>query len=160
MASVQASPNVPFAQSPTPTSSAGDGPTELRNVLPLSGKQASLDEEVTFSWTADAPLQPGQVYELVFWSSGETANDGKSPFSASASPSFTFRADKNPVGDKNLNGVYNWGVWLRDSKNDSRIRPLGQYQITFSGGGSSDSGDDSGDESGDESGDNSNSGGK
>jgi protein phosphatase len=160
MASVQASPNVPFAQSPTPTSSAGDGPTELRNVLPLSGKQASLDEEVTFSWTADAPLQPGQVYELVFWSSGETANDGKSPFSASASPSFTFRADKNPVADKFLNGVYNWGVWLRDRNNDSRIRPLGQYQITFSGGGSSDSGDDSGDESGDESGDNSNSGGK
>lgn len=102
------------------------GPTRLTNTSPVDGAGTETDLILTFSWSADLPLQPGQVFELVFWKEEEPQSTARAYDAASVSTSRTFKMSNFSPGR------YRWGVYLAsESPSYARLRYLGDT-LSFS----------------------------
>ncbi|HHW86890.1 MAG TPA: protein kinase, partial [Chloroflexi bacterium] len=61
---------------PAPVDGATDGPTSAQIFQP--GDNHSSNTATLFKWTANAPLAPGQEFEIIFWkANGETEAQGR-----------------------------------------------------------------------------------
>lgn len=119
----------PQAAAPAPASAGG--PAVIYPSSPPSGVVLNDADAVTFAWTSDAPLGPGQVFEVVFWQPGQNPNEGRAVNAASSSASVFLT-----VGRSLPPGPYQWGVFLARADPWERIRFLGEGgAITISGGG-------------------------
>lgn len=117
---------------PAPPAPAAGGPNSIAPLSPPSG--AEVGGSVAFAWTPDAPLGPGQVFELVFWNVGQGPNDGRALAGASAATSVQINVDSLAPGP------HPWGIFLAQASPYQRIRFLGQGgTINVTGGGSDDS---------------------
>jgi len=120
-----------------PANSPGSaGPTAVLALSPGSG--AGSDNTLTFSWSVDAPLAVGQVYELVFWQEGQPPSDGRAWNEAGTTSTITLK-----VGAQSP-GLYHWGIWLATTRPAyQRLRYLGggnTVTISGTGGGKPDGG--------------------
>ncbi len=111
---------------PTPTADllaalAVGGPQSVFGLVPEPGFVG--DFRMTFSWTADAPLQPGQVFEVAFWRPGQGPVEGIGWTQATTDSAVGVNLGDQEPGD------YEWGVWL------GGFLPDGYRRIRFLGGG-------------------------
>ncbi len=107
------------ATAPPAIFAGADGPNAVTILWPPDGTSTTGGTE--FRWQADAPLAPGQVFEVAFWQPGETPNDGRAWTAATADSKMVI----NP-GDRA--GSYRWGIWLArfdEAGNYQRLRYLG-----------------------------------
>jgi hypothetical protein len=125
------------ASQDTTSAATSGGPTSVTLQSPAAGYTGN--GTVTFSWEANQPLAPGQVFEPVYWkASGETYDNGRSWTSASVNTSSSFNIG-NLAPDS-----YKWGVWLGTFENGKFIRSrfLGTehvFTVTGESGGNSSS---------------------
>lgn len=131
-ATVAATPPPPTA-TPAPASS---GPGSIAPLSPPAA--AAVSGPVTFAWSPDAPLAPGQVFELVFWNPGQNFNDGRALTAAATTTSLAINVDNLAPG------AHQWGVFLAQASPYQRIRFLGHGGTINVTGGGSDSGGDTG----------------
>lgn len=106
---------------PTPTAKpvqVADGPTSIIPIEP--GPDIRVNGPVTFAWTPDAQLNQDQVFELVFWSPGQSFKDGRALNSAAATT--TMQVNVSNLGS----GPHSWGVYLASAEPYSRLRFLGE----------------------------------
>ncbi len=101
------------------------GPTQLTYTMPVDGASTETDLVFTFSWAANQPLEPGQVYELVFWKEEESQSDARAYDPASISANRTFKMSNFSPGR------YRWGVYLASESPYRRLRYLGNT-LSFS----------------------------
>jgi hypothetical protein len=116
---------------PTPTPDrlaalAAGGPQAVFGLSPEPGFVGNF--RMTFAWSADAPLQPGQVFEVAFWRPGQGPAEGIGWTEATTGGAVGVNLGDQPPGD------YQWGVWLGGFVDGGyrRIRYLGggnQFQI-------------------------------
>jgi hypothetical protein len=83
---------------------AAGGPTSVGNLNPPP--DTTSRERIAFSWQADQPLAPGQVFEVAFWRPGESPELGVGWTSATTENSLSAKTYEQLPGD------YFWGVWL------------------------------------------------
>lgn len=114
----------PLPALPTPTpnllaAAAVGGPNSVSIVAPQAGLTSR--NRVDFVWTADAELQPGQVFEVAFWLPGQGPVDGVGWTDATIGNSISVKLYEQPPG------TYHWGVWLGTYVDGaySRLRYLG-----------------------------------
>lgn len=139
---------------PTPTRSTATplptrtpvsaGPSAVSIMSPNDGHNSSAP--VTFAWIPDAPLSPGQEFEIVFWqAASETELQGRGW--VRSGPETSVRID--PM--RQSAGQYRWGIFVVIPEPYQRVRYLGPgFLLTVPGesnaGGSG--GDDSGSDNG------------
>jgi hypothetical protein len=102
---------------------AAGGPTTVFNLSPESGTVSR--QRISFTWTPDQPLAPGQVFELAFWLPGQGPELGVGWTDATTDTTLAAR------GDEQIPGDYLWGIWLGTYVNG------GYQRIRFLGGGNS-----------------------
>jgi hypothetical protein len=126
------SPALARTAAPTPAPARpADGPAAITPLSPAA--DAAVSGSVAFAWQPDAPPGPGQVFELVFWSPGQSANDGRALNAAAAVTSMQVNVDNLGAGARR------WGVWLAQAEPYQRLRFLGEggaINIGGAGGGS------------------------
>jgi uncharacterized protein YraI len=141
----QSAPAITTQPTSSPTTvpaPAAGGPTAITPLSPAAG--SDVGGSVSFAWAVDAPLGPGQVFELVFWFPGAGPNDGRSLTAASAATAIQVNLDN--LGP----GARNWGVWLAQAEPYARLRFLGVggvINVVSNSGGSGESSSDGGDSS-------------
>jgi hypothetical protein len=98
---------------------AASGPYAAGNFRPEMGYTSIVP--TTFSWVSDMALGPDQVFELAFWTPGQSPEDGLGWTGATTGNSLNVK-----LGDHGP-GTYYWGVWLGGFVNSEyrRIRYLG-----------------------------------
>ena len=102
----------------------------IRVLSPAPDVSVNENDTIVFAWDVDAPLEAGQVYELVFFAPGENYTAGRALTNASPQPTVSIR------GGGLAHGTHNWGVWLANANPYSRIRYLGDGGvINVAGGG-------------------------
>jgi serine/threonine protein kinase len=117
-------PTATSARSPTPAvnrtqpETSGGGPTSARILQP--GDNHSSDTSTVFKWVANAPLAPGQEFEVVFWkANGQTEAQGRGIIRSS-----TASETSQPVADLAPDG-YKWALLLVQTEPSySRLRRL------------------------------------
>ncbi len=98
---------LPVLPTPTPNllaAAAIGGPNSVSIIAPQAGLTSR--DRIDFVWTADAELQPGQVYEVAFWLPGQGPVDGVGWTEATIGNSISVKLFEQPPG------TYYWGVWL------------------------------------------------
>jgi tRNA A-37 threonylcarbamoyl transferase component Bud32 len=116
---------VTVAAAPAVADSASSGPTSAQIIQP--GDNYSSNTATIFKWVADAPLAPGQEFEIVFWkANGESMDQGRgiarsSPASEISQPVNTLPPD-----------AYKWALILvQVEPSYQRLRTLaGVYEFT------------------------------
>jgi hypothetical protein len=104
---VRATATRPAAPTATPdplAALAAGGPTTVFNLDPPS--ETATRERTVFSWQADQPLAPGQVFEVAFWRKGESPDLGVGWTGATTESLLAAKTYEQVPGD------YEWGVWL------------------------------------------------
>lgn len=122
--------NTPSIATLTPTSpqnANNAGPKSVTIISPADGHNSAAP--VIFAWTADAPLEAGQEFEVVFWNSlSETEWQGRGW--VRSSPEIEVRIDPS----RQAPGAYRWGIFVVTSNPYQRIRYLGPgYLLTVPG---------------------------
>ena len=115
-------------QQPTPARSTASGPQNAEISYP--GNNHSSDTPTAFKWVADAPLAPGQEFEVIFWRAiGGTEAQGKGILRSSTATEVT-----QPV-DKLVPDTYKWALILVQTEPGyQRIRRLaGPFNFTVPG---------------------------
>jgi hypothetical protein len=96
---------------------AAEGPTAMTVVSPAS--PLNVSGYVIFAWMPNTPLGLNQVFELVFWNTGESADQGRALREASSATSIMVNVDELALGP------HNWGVFLANGSPYQRLRYLG-----------------------------------
>jgi hypothetical protein len=103
------------AATPNPLAAlAAGGPTSVGNLNPAP--DTATRERLAFSWVADQPLAPGQVFEVAFWRPGESPDLGVGWTSATTDSTLSAKTYEQPPGD------YFWGVWLGGFADGAYVR--------------------------------------
>ena len=136
-----AATNTPASVTPLPAPTrnlAAVGPSSVAVLAPPDGYSSLVP--VTFSWTPDAPLAPGQEFEVVFWNAAaETEAQGRGWVRSGLETSVRIDPSRQPAG------AYRWGIFIVATNPYQRLRYLGPgYTLTVpnegSGGGVSSDG--------------------
>lgn len=98
---------------------AASGPYAAGQFQPNTGYASIVP--TTFSWATDMPLGPDQVFEVAFWTPGQSPEDGLGWTGATTGNSLSIKVGEHGAG------LYTWGVWLGGFVNGEyrRIRYLG-----------------------------------
>jgi len=125
---------------PTPTLNTAAGPYAATIQTPGDGHNSR--SPVPFAWSADAPLAPGQEFEVVFWNANsESEAQARGWVRSSPQTQVVIPADKAPPG------VYQWALLLVTTEPYQRIRRLaGPFTLVVPGEGGSDSSSGSSDD--------------
>ena len=121
-------PTATSRQQPAPNSSTASGPYSAEIDHPDNNH--SSDTPTTFKWVADAPLAPGQEFEIIFWrAAGGTEAQGRGILRSSIAMEVT-----QPV-DKLAPDAYKWALILVQTEPSyQRIRRLaGPFNFTVPG---------------------------
>ena len=88
-----------------PPRRSGSGGTVCSRYYRTTGR-ADITQPRGLGWSSDAPLQPGQVFEVAFWLPGQGPEDGLGWTEATIGNSVSAKLFEQPPG------TYYWGVWL------------------------------------------------
>ena len=129
--------SVPALPAPTRSLTTG-GPSSIAVLEPPDGYSSLAP--ITFSWNPDAPLAPGQEFEVVFWNAAtETEAQGRGWVRSGAETSVRIDPARQPAG------AYRWGLFVVATEPYQRLRYLGPgYLLTVTGEGSGGSGNGGG----------------
>lgn len=108
---------------------ATGGPSSAEILRP--GDNHSSNSVIEFSWRPNAPLEPGQEYEVVFWKSNEAESTAKGLVRSSPDTTTVL-----PVGVL-APDTYQWALWLVQPEPYRRIRNLAgpfSFTVPSSGG--------------------------
>ncbi len=73
-------------------------------MLPESGTESRV--RIPFSWSTDAPLAAGQIFEVAFWQKGQSIEEAHGWTGATTNYTLSANTYEQVPGD------YHWGVWL------------------------------------------------
>lgn len=111
------------------------GPTSVTIREPPNGHASN--DPVDFCWQPDQPLEPGQRFDVVFWTSGGSQDSGGAWVGSTTDN--CLRVDPKDRAQ----GSYKWGIWLITLDPYRKIRYLGpDGGYVFSVPGTNDTGSD------------------